>query len=1055
MKGSEARDTIGKKNFFDRGLWEYAENPGDALAQTVAQTLQCDEVCVVLSGLRGGLKGWYGTPEARKSAIDIDTFTISDGSIMYRNSKCPLSLVVHDIQRARLPGDLALTLTARDVRSFGLFPIKRDRTLLGFVVCYFKRAFHRWKSEEIEAFVELSEVLSQPKLTSRPSTEATQGVAFRSQYQRLASHGNIVIITTDNEFRVTDVFGNTEALLGVTPAAMRGTPDVWSRILDPRDVPHLTRRIMRLRKDRTELREEVRVIHGRTGQLRWIMLRALPQFSAEGVFLGWEGFGVDVTDRRDAQDRLLGQNRRLEALFEIARALHGSGDAASVTFKGLRAVARATQSDCGYACFFDRESGVVEVVAALGLSEKYLDGMGPVLNGPSMLRDAIEKGEQFLIDDIQVEPRAARDLAKSEGVKATIIMPMSADNQVHGAMVLFKREAYGYLNEDFELVSAAAAQIALAIRQAEMFEIQRRQSESLRSLYKVSRELAKYRSTLDFAEHVFPVLQDEFALKRGWLGTVNEQGTFLLGKAEFGPEQRGAALDVQIEITQSQKLLYRAFSSQRPLVVSQPELHGQEPITEVLKGASSLVVVPMVAIGQVTGVLVLEPLSRTLFRSPERVRLLVSMANEMATAMMAGRFENKMSEALRMRMAGLLASGVAHNFNNLLQAILGQVALIEMQTPKNSPILDSSRKITEAAKRGASLVSQLLNFATNPSATKAPTSMADLVRGSWDLYQSLVGKRIIFTVEASEDDAATVLIDSAQIQQVITNMLVNSKDAVENTPEGRISVAVRAVTVRTGELPPDVSPGPFIRVDVSDNGVGMTPEQQARCFEPFFTTKNIDHGTGVGLSGSGLGLSAAYSIVRQHDGIITTQSTPGLGSTFSVYLPVFSTQRLLGDSGAPIHGVKREARGVLLLGMESGVQPFVSSVLESLGYASRGVFDLRQTTDVIAREQGRWGVVMVDADGLGNQAVAVCTQLLSDFDDLRIVCVGSNINGRVGSPMESLKVPRVQFVEKPLSVWSVEAALHKLVSGEQGTSDDISRETPEHRLSGSMPAEAV
>jgi PAS domain S-box-containing protein len=1055
MKGSEARDTIEKRNFFDRSLWEHADNPGDALAKTVGEVLQCDEVCVVFSDLRGGTKGWYGTPEARTSAIDPDTFTIRDGSIMYRNFKCPLSLVVHDIQRARLPGDLALTLTARDVRSFGLFPIKRDKTLLGFIACYFKRGFHRWKSEEIEAFVELSDLLSQPKVTSRSAQAANQGAAFRSQYQRLASHGNIVIITTDNEFRVTDVFGNTEALLGVTPAAMRGGPDVWSRILDPRDVPHLTRRIMRLRKDRTELREEVRVVHGRTGQLRWIMLRALPQFSADGVFLGWEGFGVDVTDRRDAQDRLLGQNRRLEALFEIARALHGIGDAAAVTFKGLRAVARATQSDCGYACFFDRESGVVEVVAALGLSEKYLDGMAPILNGPSILRDAIEKGEQFLIDDIQVEPRAARDLAKSEGVKATIVMPMSTENQVHGAMVLFKREAYGYQDEDFELVSAAAAQIALAIRQAEMFEIQKRQSESLRSLYKVSRELAKYRSSVDFAEHVFPVLQDEFALKRGWLGTVNEQGTFLLGKADFGAERGGAAQDVQIEITQSQKLLYKAFLSQRPLVVSQPEAHADEPIAGVLEGAGSLVLVPMVAIGQVTGVLVLEPLSRTLFRSPERIRLLVSMANEMATAMMAGRFENKMSEALRMRMAGLLASGVAHNFNNLLQAILGQVSLIEMQTPKGSPILDSSQTITEAAKRGASLVSQLLNFATNPSALKAPTSIADLVRGSRDLYQSLVGKRILFAIEAAGDDAATVLIDTAQIQQVITNMLVNAKEAVDSNSEGRITIAVRGVTVRTGELPPDVSPGPFIRVDIMDNGVGMTPEQQARCFEPFFTTKNIDQGTGVGLSGSGLGLSAAYSIVRQHDGVITVHSTPRLGSTFSVYLPVFSTQRLLGDSATPRNGAKREARGVLLLGMESGVQPFVSSVLESLGYASRGVFDLRQTSDVLNREQGRWGVVMVDADGLGSQAVAVCTQLLADFTELRIVCVGSNIGGRAGSSMENLKVPRVQFVEKPLSVWSVEAALHKLVRGERAEIDQVATTAIESRVAGAIPTEAV
>lgn len=1055
MKGSEARDTTERRNFFERGLWEHAENKGDALAKTIGETLKCDEVVVAVPGLQGNVAGWYATPEGRRSPIEAELFTVRDGSILYRGIKCPLSLVVHDIQRARLPGDLAVALTARDVRSFGLFPIKREKSLLGYVACYYKRGFHRWKSEEIEAFVELSETITEPRLITRSSDSTKQTSSFRRQYQRLASHGNIVIITTDNQFSVTDVFGNTEALLGVTPASMRGNPDVWSRILDPRDVPHLTRRIMRLRKDRTELREEVRIVHGRTGQLRWIMLRALPQFSAEGVFLGWEGFGVDITDRRDAQDRLLGQNRRLEALFEIARALHGSADAAAVTFKGLSAVARATQSDCGYACFFDRESNSVEVVAALGLSERYIDAMAPVLRGPSLLRDAIEKSEQFLIDNIQVEPRAAQDLARSEGVRATIVMPMSADNEVQGAMVLFKREAYGYQAEDFELVAAAAAQIALAIRQAEMFEIQRRQSESLRSLYKVSRELAKYRSISDFAEHVFPILRDEFALKRGWLGSINEQGTFLLGKADFGDSELSAPQDIQIEITQAQKLLYKAFSSQRPLVVSQPELYGEEPIAQVLSKASSLVIVPMVAIGQVTGILVLEPLSRTLFRSPERIRLLVSMANEMAAAMLAGRFESKMSEALRMRMAGLLASGVAHNFNNLLQAILGQVALIEMQTPKGSPILESSQTITEAAKRGATLVSQLLSVATNPSPSKVPASIADLVSGAQELYQSLVGKRIIFSVDVDDDQVSTVLIDPTQIQQVITNMLVNAKEAVESNSDGRVTVTVRSVTVRTGELPPDVAPGPFIRIDVSDNGIGMTTEQQARCFEPFFTTKNADQGTGVGLSGSGLGLSAAYSIIRQHEGVITVHSSPGFGSTFSVYLPILSKQRSRLDLGDSLAGTTRQARGVLLLGMESGVQPFVSSVLESLGYASRGVFDLRQANEALSRDLGRWGVVMVDADGLGGQAVAVCTQLLANFADLRIVCVGSSLGGRLGSPMESLRVPRVQFVEKPLSVWSVEAALHKLLQNDTQDGGTGAGVDVEAMSSEPIPAEAV
>ena len=408
-----------------------------------------------------------------------------------------------------------------------------------------------------------------------------------------------------------------------------------------------------------------------------------------------------------------------------------------------------------------------------------------------------------------------------------------------------------------------------------------------------------------------------------------------------------------------------------------------------------------------------------------------------------------------MRMAGLLASGVAHNFNNLLQAILGQVALIEMQTPKGSPILDSSQTITEAAKRGAALVSQLLNVATNRSSSKVQSSMADLVSGSRELYQSLVGKRVRFNVDVENEGSGDVLIDPPQLQQVITNILVNAKEAVEGSAEGRVSISVHGVKIRAGEVHPDISPGSYTRIDVSDNGVGMTAEQQARCFEPFFTTKNADQGTGVGLSGSGLGLSAAYSIIRQHDGVITVHSTPGFGSTFSVYLPMVDKQSNSDDIGSTLRNQKRDARGVLLLGMESGVQPFVSSVLESLGYASRGVFDLRQVTDTLSKERERWGVVMVDTDGLGSQAVGVCTQLLSNFSDIRIVCVGSSLGGRGSASMDRLRVPRVQFVEKPLSVWSVEAALHKLLQSDSHDPSDGSGSMVETSSSGSIPAEAV
>jgi signal transduction histidine kinase len=451
------------------------------------------------------------------------------------------------------------------------------------------------------------------------------------------------------------------------------------------------------------------------------------------------------------------------------------------------------------------------------------------------------------------------------------------------------------------------------------------------------------------------------------------------------------------------------------------ECSGLNRIVQRLK-LDTLVIIPLVSLGQVVGLLVVEPLVSHTFLKEGRLQLLVSMANEMATVLMSRRFESKMAEALKMRMAGLLASGVAHNFNNLLQAVMGQVSLIEMQLPKGSGAFEATRTITDAARRGAGLVSQLLNFASQGQAARQNISMNSMIKESLELYQSLLSKRIELRVE-TEPDCPELVADISQVQQVLTNLLANAKDAIGNRPDGVVSISTRKVRLRSGEVDPELAPGVYIRVDVRDNGVGMNAEQQARCFEPFFTTKNVDRSTGVGLSGTGLGLSAAYSIVKSHEGIITVHSVPGEGATFSVYLPVLSIRAgtALDSVAIKAHTVSRG--GALLLGLEGGVHPFVASIFESLGYRSRGVYDLQQAIEVLQQDQQRWGFVVLDLEGLGDAAAPTCKQLLSTFADLCIIaCSASTREWIEALPATS----RIEVVDKPLSVWSVEVALQRM-----------------------------
>jgi len=240
--------------------------------------------------------------------------------------------------------------------------------------------------------------------------------------------------------------------------------------------------------------------------------------------------------------------------------------------------------------------------------------------------------------------------------------------------------------------------------------------------------------------------------------------------------------------------------------------------------------------------------------------------------------EEQLRQSQKLEAIGRLAGGVAHDFNNILMSIMGAADLLLMQLQKDDAARDEATEIKQSVDRGAGLTRQLLAFSRRQASRPRLFALGDIVGGMDTMLRRLIGPEIDFEI-ASAPQPVHVVADSGQVEQVVMNLVINSRDAM---PEGgRLLVRVDEVELDDAAAHAFVEgqPGRYARLSITDTGTGMDEQTRARLFEPFFTTK--EHGKGTGL-----GLSIVYGIVKQSGGYITVTSERGRGTTFLIYLPV-------------------------------------------------------------------------------------------------------------------------------------------------------------------------
>jgi len=243
------------------------------------------------------------------------------------------------------------------------------------------------------------------------------------------------------------------------------------------------------------------------------------------------------------------------------------------------------------------------------------------------------------------------------------------------------------------------------------------------------------------------------------------------------------------------------------------------------------------------------------------------------------KLEAQLIQAQKMEAIGLLAGGVAHDFNNILTTIIGNASLLLMRLDEEDPMREDIVEIKSAGDRAASLTSQLLAFSRKQPLRLVVLNLNEVITGMSKMLKRLIGENV--KVEAvSKPDLMKVKVDPGQMEQLIMNLAINAKDAMPQG--GKLTIETTNVYLDEAywqEHDVEAKPGPYVMLAVSDTGMGMDKETKSHIFEPFFTTKEKGVGTG-------LGLSTVYGIVKQIGGYIWVYSEPGQGTTFRIYLPI-------------------------------------------------------------------------------------------------------------------------------------------------------------------------
>ncbi|TDT94678.1 two-component system cell cycle sensor histidine kinase/response regulator CckA [Azorhizobium sp. AG788] len=384
--------------------------------------------------------------------------------------------------------------------------------------------------------------------------------------------------------------------------------------------------------------------------------------------------------------------------------------------------------------------------------------------------------------------------------------------------------------------------------------------------------------------------------------------------------------------------------------------------------------------------------------------------------------EVQFAQSQKMQAIGQLAGGVAHDFNNVLTAIIGYCDLLLASHRPSDPSFPDIMQIKQNANRAAGLVRQLLAFSRRQTLRPQVIQLTDVISDLSMLLRRLIGETITLEVEHGRD-LWPVKVDVNQFEQVIVNLAVNARDAMPGG--GALTLRTRNVTAAETAALGDgtVAPGDYVLVEVVDTGTGIPPEIMDKIFEPFFSTKEVGKGTG-------LGLSTVYGIVQQTGGTILAASTPGAGTTFRVFLPRHAEEAAQVEA-RPAEPDTRTADltgqgSVLLVEDEDAVRAFASRALSARGYNVVAASGGAEALAVVDAAEHRFDLVISDVVMPEMDGPTLLRELRARHPELKVIFISGYAEEAFAKNLPASE--KFAFLPKPFTLKQLVAAVKETIA---------------------------